>query len=152
MTFVCGLLQTTQPTCWRLLTPDPQLSFLTTDGCSQSRHFTSQMQGFMGIVGYYKISFLFRRVCVCGEESTCRAICSGVKTKKEASSKDIVECLRGSQLLSVLLDISGSYNMKSSIYLGVLWEGEECPWQNPSKFDVLSPMWRTDFSDCTDGT
>lgn len=48
-----------------------------------------------------------------GGESTY----SGVKTKKEASSKDTVECLRGAQLLSVLLDIWGSYNMKSSIWL-----------------------------------
>lgn len=75
------------------------------------------MQGFMGIVVILKYVFFFLvrgggRVQV---QSAHGAICSGVKLKKGARRKDIVECLRGSQLLSVLLDISGSYNMKSSI-------------------------------------
>lgn len=72
------------------------------------------MQGFMGIVVILKYVFFFL-VEHGGVQSAHGGICSGVKPKKGASRKDIVECLRGSQLLSVLLDISGSYNMKSSI-------------------------------------
>lgn len=74
------------------------------------------MQGFMGIVVILKyVFFLLVQHGVGGVQSAHEAICSGVKPKKGASRKDIVECLRGSRLLSVLLDISGSYNMKSSI-------------------------------------
>lgn len=113
MTFVHGLLQTGQPTCWRWLTPDLQLSFSSHHDFSQEFQFKHAW--IYGSCGHFKICFLFLLFSLGGVAIRLRSHL--LRGKKEASRKDIVECLRGSQLLSMLLDISGSYNMKSSIWL-----------------------------------
>lgn len=95
------------------------------------RHFNSNMHGLMGLVVILKYVFFFFCSVWEGWQSTCGAICSEVRKRwVEKTLWNVWEVLS----YYPCYWISQAATIWSLQYdFGVIWAGEECPWQNSHK-------------------